>query len=328
MTGFKALVVEKDAAGYRCSEKRLTEADLMDGAVTIQVSHSTVNYKDGLALTGKSPVVRKFPMIPGIDFCGTITASSSPDFKPGETVISTGAGYGETHFGGYAEMARVKPDHLVHLPEGMTPADAMAIGTAGFTAMQCVMALEKHGLTPSAGVVVVSGAAGGVGSVAVSLLAKLGWHVIASTGRASEADYLTSLGAKEVIDRTELSSPGKPLAKERWVAGVDTVGSHTLANMLAATAANGAVAACGLAQGMDLPMTVAPFILRGVALLGVNSVDVSRAERSRIWQRLSADLDLAMLRSMVTTIGFADLPRTAEAILAGQVRGRMVVEIG
>jgi acrylyl-CoA reductase (NADPH) len=328
MTDFRALVVDKDEAGYRCSEKRLTEADLMEGAVTIRVSHSTVNYKDGLAITGKAPVVRKFPMIPGIDFAGVVTASSSPDFKPGDRVVSTGAGHGETHFGGYAGMAQVKADHLVHVPAAMTAADAMAIGTAGFTAMQCVVALEKHGLKPKDGPVVVSGAAGGVGSVAVALLARLGWQVIASTGRVAEAEYLKHLGASEIIDRTELSAPGKPLAKERWIAGVDTVGSHTLANMLAATKANGAVSACGLAQGMDLPVTVAPFILRGVALLGVNSVDVPRAGRIAIWQRLAADLDLAMLRSMVTTIGFDAIIETASAILAGKVRGRVVAEIG
>ncbi len=328
MASFKALWIEKGEKGQTCRETTLTEADLMEGAVTMRVSHSTVNYKDGLALTGKAPIIRKFPMIPGIDFAGTVTASASPDFKPGEIVVSTGAGYGETHFGGYAGMARIRPDNLVHLPKGMTPADAMAIGTAGFTAMQCVMALEDHGLKPADGSAVVSGAAGGVGSVAVALLAKLGWHVTASTGRTDETDYLRSLGAAEIIDRAELSQPGKPLAKERWVAGVDSVGSLTLANMLAATSANGAVAACGLAQGMDLPMTVAPFILRGVALLGVNSVDVSRAKRAAIWARLARDLDLARLRSMVTMIGFADLPKMAEAILAGQVRGRVVVEIG
>jgi acrylyl-CoA reductase (NADPH) len=325
MADFKALLIEKDEAGYRCTAKRLTEADLMPGEVTIRVSHSTVNYKDGLALTGKGPVVRKFPMVPGIDFAGIVTASSHPDFKTADAVVSTGAGYGESHFGGYAGMARVNAAHLVHLPKGMNAADAMAVGTAGFTAMQCVMALEKHGL--SVGPVVVSGAAGGVGSVAVALLAKLGWHVIASTGRSQEAGYLKGLGAAEVIDRAELSSPGKPLAKERWVAGVDTVGSHTLANMLAATRANGAVAACGLAQGMDLPVTVAPFILRGIALLGVNSVDVTQAERRAIWQRLAADLDIKTLRSMVKTIGFDALLPTASAILAGEVRGRVVVEI-
>ncbi len=327
MSGFQGLWIEKDEAGYRCSEKTLTEADLMEGAVTIRVTHSTVNYKDGLAITGKSPVVRKFPMIPGIDFSGVVTASSDPHFKPGDAVVSTGAGHGETHFGGYAAMARVRADHLVHLPKGLSSADAMAVGTAGFTAMQCVMALEKHGMTPAHGAVVVSGAAGGVGSVAVALLAKLGWHVIASTGRTSEADYLRGLGAAEIIDRAELSAPGKPLAKERWAAGVDTVGSHTLANMLAATKANGAVAACGLAQGMDLPMTVAPFILRGVALLGVNSVDVARAERQVIWSRIAADLDLGKLHAMTTTIDFDKIRPTAEAILAGQVRGRIVVSV-
>jgi acrylyl-CoA reductase (NADPH) len=327
MTHFKALWIEKGESGQSCRETTLNEEDLMPGEVTLAVSHSTVNYKDGLAVTGKGPVVRRFPMIPGIDFAGQVTASSHADFKPGDSVVSTGAGYAETHFGGYAGMARIRPDHLVHLPQNLSPADAMAIGTAGFTAMQCVMALERHGLAPSHGAAIVTGAAGGVGSVAVAILAKLGWHVIASTGRVSETDYLKRLGAAEVIDRAELSSPGKPLTKERWAAGVDTVGSQTLANVIAATKANGAVAACGLAQGLDLPLTVAPFILRGVALLGINSVDVTRAERLAIWKRLSTDLDLDALRGMTKTIGFGDIPQAAADILAGKVRGRLVVDM-
>jgi acrylyl-CoA reductase (NADPH) len=324
---FRALVVEKTETGQACAERALDEADLMPGSVTIRVSHSTVNYKDGLAVTGKSPVIRKFPMVPGIDFAGDVVASDDPAFPPGAAVISTGGGMGEVHFGGYAGMARIAGDKLVLRPAGISAARAMAIGTAGFTAMQCVMALERHGLTPDRGPVCVTGAAGGVGSVAVAVLAKRGWHVIASTGRLAESDYLKRLGAAEIIDRAELSGQGRPLAKERWAAGVDTVGSLTLANLLAATKANGAVAACGLAQGMDLPMTVAPFILRGVSLLGVNSVDAPRAERIAIWDRLAADLDMATLDAMTTTIGFADIIPTASAILDGKVRGRVVVDL-
>jgi acrylyl-CoA reductase (NADPH) len=324
---FKAILIEKGETGQSRKITSLNEADLMPGEVTLKVTHSTVNYKDGLAITGKSPVVRKFPMVPGIDMVGTVTASADPTFQPGDTVVSTGAGIGEVHWGAYAGMARLPAAHVIPLPLGLTPPEAMAIGTAGFTAMQCVMALERYGMAPSMGPVVVSGAAGGVGSVAVALLARLGWHVIASTGRTSEADYLKGLGAAEIIDRAELSAPGRALAKERWAAGVDSVGSHTLVNMLAATKANGAVAACGLAQGMDLPATVAPFILRGVALLGVNSVDVTRADRAEIWSRLVRDFDRVKLRAMTRTIGFDDIIPTAEAILEGKVRGRVVVEV-
>jgi acrylyl-CoA reductase (NADPH) len=327
MTSFKAYVVDKPDGRYTVGTRDLTDADLMDGDVDIDVLYSTVNYKDGLAMTGKGPVVRKFPMVPGIDLSGTVTASRSDRFRPGETVVLTGCGVGETHFGAYARRARLKAEWLVPLPAALSPARAMAIGTAGFTAMQCVMTLERHGLTPAGGAVVVTGAAGGVGSVAVAILARLGWEVLASTGRPQEAEYLKGLGASAIIDRAELSGPAKPLAKERWSAGVDTVGSHTLANVLSMTRYGGAVAACGLAQGMDLPTSVAPFILRNVALLGVDSVGCPRPLREEVWRRLSTDLDPARLDAMTSTIGFGDIPATAEAILAGRTRGRTVVDI-
>jgi acrylyl-CoA reductase (NADPH) len=327
MSGFKAYVVDKLDGRYTTALRDMTDVELMDGEVTVDVRYSTVNYKDGLAITGKGPVVRKFPMIPGIDLSGTVTESRTERFKPGDQVVLTGCGVGETHFGAYSRRARLKADWLVPLPAGMSAAQAMAIGTAGFTAMQCIIALERFGLVPSAGPVVVTGAAGGVGSVAVAILARLGWHVMASTGRMQEADYLKGLGAAEVIDRAELSQPAKPLAKERWIAGVDTVGSHTLANVLSMTKYGGAVAACGLAQGMDLPTSVAPFILRNVALLGVDSVGCPWSLRRMVWQRLSADLDLKKLDGMTTTVGFGDIPKVADDILAGQVRGRVVVDI-
>src|ERR1700749_1420659 len=266
MTTFKAIVVDKADAGQTVQLADFDEKDLMDGDVTVRVEWSTVNYKDGLAVTGKAPVVRRFPMIAGIDFAGTVEQSSHPEWKPGDKVVCTGWGMGETHLGAYAEKARVKGDWLVRLPEGLSARDAMAIGTAGFTAMLAILALEKHGVTPASGSVVVTGAAGGVGSGATAVLAKLGYHVIASTGRVSEAPYLKSLGAAEVIDRNELSGPAKPLAKERWAGGVDSVGSNTLANLLSMTKYGGAISACGLAAGMDLPSSVAPFILRGVCL--------------------------------------------------------------
>ena len=327
MTTFKALRVDKDEAGYRAAFTQFDEADLMDGDVTVRVSHSTVNYKDGLAITGKSPVVRRFPMIPGIDFAGIVEKSDSPDFKAGDAVVLNGWGVGETHLGGYGQKARVKSGWLIPLPAGLTAAQAMAIGTAGYTAMLSVLALEKHGAKPSDGPVLVTGAAGGVGSVAISLLSKAGWHVIASTGRASEADYLKGLGAAEIIDRAELSAPGRPMGKERWAAAVDSVGSHTLANVLAQTKYGGAVAACGLAQGMDLPTSVAPFILRGVSLLGIDSVMAPKARRLEAWARLASDLDKAKLASLTTTIALEQVPETAAAILEGKVRGRVVVNI-
>ena len=327
MGSFRAVVVDKPDGQYTVAVKTLTEDDLMEGDVTVKVLYSCVNYKDGLALTGKAPVVRKFPMVPGIDLSGIVTASDSALFKPGDTVVLTGCGVGETHFGAYAGMARLKSEWLVPLPKGLSPAQAMAIGTAGFTAMQCIIALERHGLTPQHGPVVVTGAAGGVGSVAVAILAKLGWHVIASTGRPQEADYLKNLGAAEVIDRAELSSPPKALGRERWAAAVDTVGSTTLANVIAMTKHSGAVAACGLAGGMDLPTSVAPFILRSVALLGVDSVGCSRALRLEVWRRLSLDLDLSKLDALTSHINFDQLLDTGVAILDGKVKGRVVVDI-
>ncbi|MGL4437810.1 MAG: MDR family oxidoreductase [Bosea sp. (in: a-proteobacteria)] len=328
MNSFKALVVRKGESGQSVAIEQWTDADLMDGDVTVRVSHSTVNYKDGLALTGKAPVVRRWPMVPGIDAAGIVETSSHPDFKPGDAVVLNGWGTGETHLGAYAQKTRVKGDWLVPMPAGLTAAEAMAIGTAGYTAMLSVLALERHGLKPADGPIVVTGAAGGVGSVAIALLASAGWHVIASTGRSSEADYLKALGAAEVIDRAELSGPGKPLARERWIAGIDSVGSHTLANLLAMTRYGGAVAACGLAQGMDLPASVAPFILRGVSLLGIDSVMCPKPRRLEAWARLARDLDKVKLKALTSTISFDQLPATAGAIMAGTVRGRVVVEIG
>ena len=300
----------------------------MEGDVTVAVQWSTLNYKDGLAITGRAPVVRRFPMIPGIDFAGVVESSSSPAWQPGDKVILNGWGVGETHLGAYAEKARVKGQWLVRLPERLTARDAMAIGTAGYTAMLSVMALERHGLKPDHGPVLVTGAAGGVGSVAVALLAKLGYTVIASTGRKSEAEYLKGLGANEIIERAELSGPPKPLAKERWAAAVDSVGSATLANVLSMTKYGGAVAACGLAAGMDLPGSVAPFILRGVSLLGIDSVQCSPKLRTEAWRRLESDLDRGKLEAMTTQIGLPEVIEMAGAILDGRVRGRIVVKIG
>jgi acrylyl-CoA reductase (NADPH) len=327
MSAFKAIVVDKAEAGQTVAVRDFEEADLMDGDVTVRVTHSTVNYKDGLALTGKAPVVRRFPMIPGIDFAGVVEASSHADFKPGDQVVLNGWGLGETHLGGYAEKARVKGDWLIPLPRGLSPAETMAIGTAGYTAMLCLLALERHGLEPARGPAVVTGASGGVGSVAVALLAGAGWPVIAATGRPQESDYLKNLGAAEIIGREELSGPARPLGKERWAAGIDSVGSHTLANVLSMTRENGAVAACGLAQGMDLPTSVAPFILRGVALLGVNSVTMPKRLRITAWDRLARDLDRDKLAAMTTTIGFDRLVQAGRDILEGRVRGRLVVEV-
>lgn len=328
MGTFKAIVVDKSEAGYRCAIRPFDEADLMDGDVTVRVTHSTVNYKDGLAITGTAPVVRRFPMIPGIDFAAEVLTSSHPSLAPGDKVVLNGWGVGETHLGGYAERARVKGDWLIPLPAGFTPTQSMAIGTAGYTAALAVLALQRHGLTPDRGPALVSGAAGGVGSIAVALLARLGWHVVASTGRAQEADYLKALGAAEIIGRAELSGPAKPLARERWAATVDSVGSHTLANALSMTRANGAVAACGLAQGMDLPSSVAPFILRGVSLLGIDSVMASRERRLAAWDLLDRWLDRDRLAAMTTTIPLDGVLDAGRRILEGGVRGRTVVEIG
>jgi acrylyl-CoA reductase (NADPH) len=324
---FKAIRIDKAEKGTTASLTQFDEAELMDGDVIVAVEWSTVNYKDGLALTGKSPVVRRFPMIAGVDFAGTVLESSHPDWKAGDKVVSTGWGLGETHLGAYAEKARVKGDWLVRLPDGMTTRQAMAVGTAGFTAMLSVLALEKHGLTPKDGPIVVTGAVGGVGSVAVALLAKLGFHVIASTGRSAESGYLKDLGAAEIIDRNELSAPGKPLAKERWAGGIDSVGSTTLANLLAMTKYRGAIAACGLAGGMDLPSSVAPFILRGVCLLGIDSVMCPIGPRKEAWARLAKDLDHAKLAEITQEIGLEEVFDIGPKILAGQVRGRLVVKI-
>jgi len=324
---FKAIRIDKADKGTTAALTQFDEADLMDGDVTVRVEWSTLNYKDGLALTGKAPVVRRFPMIAGIDFAGTVEQSSNPQWKAGDQVVCTGWGMGETFLGAYAEKARVRGDWLVRRPEGLSARDTMAIGTAGFTAMLAVMALEKHGVTPQSGPVVVTGAAGGVGSVAIAVLAKLGYRVIASTGRGSEADYLKSIGATEVIDRSELSGPAKPLAKERWAGGVDSVGSTTLANLLSMTSYGGAIAACGLAAGMDLPSSVAPFILRGVCLLGIDSVMCPLEPRKAAWNRLARDLEPKKLAGITQEIGLDQVIGLAPQILAGQVRGRVVVKI-
>jgi len=324
---FKAIRIDKAEKGTTAALVQFDEADLMEGDVTVRVEWSTLNYKDGLAVTGKAPVVRRFPMIAGIDFAGTVEQSSHPRWKAGDRVICNGWGLGETHLGAYAEKARVKGDWLVALPDGISARDAMAIGTAGYTAMLAVLALEHHGLAPSQGPVVVTGAAGGVGSVAISILSKLGYHVIASTGRVSEAGYLRDLGAAEVIDRNELSGAAKPLAKERWAGGVDSVGSTTLANLLSMTSYRGAIAACGLAAGMDLPTSVAPFILRGVCLLGIDSVMCPIGLREIAWKRLGTDLEAGKLSEITHEIGLNGVIEAGARILAGQVRGRIVVKI-
>jgi acrylyl-CoA reductase (NADPH) len=324
---FKAIRIDKAEKGTTAALTQFDEAELMEGDVTIRVEYSALNYKDGLAVTGKAPVVRRFPMIAGIDLAGTVEQSSHPQWKAGDKVICTGWGMGETHLGAYAEKARVKGDWLVRLPEGMSTREAMAIGTAGLTAMLAVLALEKHGLTPKDGPVVVTGAAGGVGSVATAVLSKLGYHVIASTGRMSEAGYLRGLGAAEVIDRSELSGPAKPLAKERWAGGVDSVGLTTLANVLSMTKYRGAIAACGLAAGMDLPTSVAPFILRGVCLLGIDSVMCPIEVRKTAWTRLASDLDGGKLTEITHEIGLDQVIDAGAKILAGKVRGRIVVKI-
>lgn len=327
MGTFKAVRIDKADKGTTVALTQFDEADLMEGDVTVRVEWSTLNYKDGLAITGKSPVVRRFPMIAGIDLAGTVEQSSHPDWKPGDKVVCNGWGMGETHLGAYAEKARVKGDWLVRLPDGLTARDAMAIGTAGYTAMLSVLALEKHGLKPADGPVIVTGAAGGVGSVAIALLSRLGYHVVASTGRLAETDYLKSLGAAEVIDRAELAGPAKMLGKERWAGGIDSVGSTTLANLLSMTKYRGAIAACGLAGGMDLPSSVAPFILRGVCLLGIDSVMCPIELRRQAWSRLASDLDLKKLAEITQEIPLDEVVAQGEKVLAGQVRGRIVVKI-
>ena len=329
MTGtFKAILVSRDENKKQSvAVTELSEADLMEGDVTVTIDATTVNYKDGLAITGMASVVRRFPLIPGIDFAGTVRDSAHPDWKPGDKVILNGWGTGETHHGAFAAISRVKGDWLVPLPDGMSARDAMAVGTAGYTAMLSVMALERHGIDRDRGPVVVTGAAGGVGSVAIAILSRLGYKVIASTGRVSETDYLIDLGATEIIAREELSGPAKPLARERWAGGIDAVGSHTLANVLSMTSYGGAVAACGLAGGMDLPTSVAPFILRGVSLLGIDSVMAPKALRLEAWRRIATELDHQKLVRLSTTIGFDDILQAGRDIVEGKIRGRVVVEM-
>ena len=327
MATFRAIVITKTEGGTVASLTDFDEQSLMEGDVTLRPEWSSVNYKDGLAVTGKAPVVRRFPMIAGVDAAAVVEASSHPDWKPGDIVLVNGWGCGETHLGMYAEKARVKGDWLVALPPGLTSRDAMAIGTAGYTAMLCVMALEHAGIVPDRGPVIVTGAAGGVGSVAVALLAKLGYQVMASTGRAAEAGYLKDLGATEVIARADLTGPARPLGKERWAGGIDTVGSTTLANVLSMTRYGGAVAACGLAGGMDLPTSVAPFILRGVSLLGIESVMAPLALRKQAWQRLATELDRHKLAKMIEEIDLGGVVAAGKKIIEGGVRGRLVVKI-
>ena len=323
---YKALVLRKDDE-FKVAVESLQDTDLPEGDVEVQVAYSTLNYKDALAITNTSPVVRKWPMVAGIDGAGVVSASSHPDWKEGDLFIHNGWGYGETHWGLLAERSRVAASGLVHLPKNLSALQAMAIGTAGYTAMLCVMALEKQGLNPQKGEVLVTGASGGVGSVAVALLSQLGYSVTASTGKLSQSDYLKALGAKEVIDRSTLSEPGKPFQKERWAGVVDSVGSHTLANALAQCAYGATVAACGLAQGMDLPSTVMPFILRGVSLLGIDSVIAPLALRQEAWARLSKDLDLKKLEQMTQVIALEEVVTYAQKLRAGQVKGRLVVKV-
>lgn len=328
MSTFSALVARRDSDTTTCAWEDVSPDFLMDGDVTVRVSHTTINYKDGLALTGKAPIIRKFPLIPGIDFSGHVESSSHADYKAGDQVILNGWGVGEKHHGGYAELARVSGDWLVACPAEFSGADAMAIGTAGYTAMLCVMALEKAGVSAQDGLIAVTGAAGGVGSIAVAILAKLGFEVVAFTGRKDEAGFLRSLGAKDVRDRAELSAPGRPLDKETWAGAIDVAGSHTLANLIARTSYGGAVVACGLAQGMDLRTTVMPFILRGVSLVGIDSVMAPKALRELAWQRLVSDLPRGRLGDLTTTRKVADVQDMAPDIMAGKIRGRVVLEFG
>ena len=324
---FKGILIEKDDTGYRATLRDIDEAGLPDGDVTVRVQYSTLNYKDALAITGKSPVVRRFPMVPGIDLVGTVEESRHPGYRTGDLVVLNGWGVGEVHWGGLAEKARLNGDWLVPLPAAFTPSQAMAIGTAGYTAMLCVMALERHGVTPDQGDILVTGAGGGVGSVAVALLSKLGYRVVAVTGRMEEEPYLRQLGASEVLSRDEFSAPGKPLAKERWAGAVDVVGSHVLANVCAGMKYGGTVAACGLAGGSDLPTTVIPFLLRGVNLLGIDSVMCPRMPRIEAWRRLARDLPLDRLDAMTDEVALSQVAALAPKILSGQVRGRVVVNV-
>lgn len=323
----KGILIEKDDAGYRAAIQTIDEASLPDGEVTVRISHSTLNYKDGLAITGKGPVVRRFPMVPGIDLVGTVETSVHPEFTVGDQVLLNGWGVGEGHWGGLAQKARLKGDWLVPLPKQFSPQQAMAIGTAGYTAMLCILALERHGVTPAHGEILVSGAAGGVGSVATAVLAKLGYTVVAISGRSEEHDYIKRLGASEVLHRSEFAAPGKPLAKERWAGAVDVVGSHTLANICASMKYRGVVTACGLAGGMDFPATVAPFILRGVTLAGIDSVMCPRADRLEAWHRLGTDLDIAKLDMISSEISLAEAIPAATKLINGEIRGRIIVDV-
>jgi acrylyl-CoA reductase (NADPH) len=324
---FKALYLTKEGDAFQARVSELDESKLPEGDVTIRVAYSTINYKDALALTNRSPIVRNWPMVAGIDASGVVESSSHAGWKAGDEVILNGWGLGETIWGGLGQKMRVKGDWLVRVPKGMTLRQTAAVGTAGYTAMLCVMALDRMGVTREQGDVLVTGATGGVGSIAVAILARRGFRVVASTGKVSEADYLRSLGAAEIVDRNTLNQPGKPLQKERWAAVVDSVGSHTLANACAQTKAEGVVAACGLAQGMDFPVTVAPFILRGVILAGVNSVFVPIERRRRAWELLAKELEPAKLESMLEEIGLAQSLERAPEVLAGKIRGRLVVDV-
>lgn len=324
---FNGILIQKDEAGCRSALTELDEGQLPEGDVTVRVSHSTLNYKDALAITGRGPVVRRFPMVPGVDLAGTVEHSAHPDYRAGYAVILNGWGAGESHWGGLAQKARLNGDWLVPLPDSFTPQQAMALGTAGYTAMLCVLALERHGVTPEDGEILVTGAAGGVGSVATAVLTRLGYTVVAVSGRPEEAEYLKGLGAVEILDRATFATPGKPLARERWAGAVDVVGSHTLANVCAATRYRGVVTACGLAGGMDFPATVAPFILRGVTLVGIDSVMCPRPERLEAWRRLGKDLDITKLAAISREVGLADALTLAPELLDGRVRGRVVVDV-
>jgi acrylyl-CoA reductase (NADPH) len=324
---FSAILIERDPPPYRASLKKLDEAQLPEGDVTVRVEYSTLNYKDALAISGKGPVVRHFPLVPGVDFAGTVEHSSNPGYNSGDKVLLNGWGVGESHWGGLAQLARVKADWLIPLPGALTARQAMAVGTAGYTAMLCVMALERHGITPGDGEILVTGAAGGVGSVAVCLLSKLGFRVAAMTGRASESAFLKELGAAEILDRAPYAGAGRPLAKERWAAAIDVVGSHTLANVCASVRYGGVVAACGLAGGMDFPGTVAPFILRGITLAGIDSVMRPRADRVEAWRRLSRDLEVHKLELLAEELSLAEALERAAWFLEGRIRGRIIVDV-
>ncbi len=324
---FRAILISKTETGQSAALTTLEESGLMEGDVTVDVSHSSVNYKDGLAVTGSAPIARRFPLIPGIDFAGVVRTSTHPRWKAGDYVVLNGYGVGEGHHGGFSEVARVKGDWLVPVPKGWTAADCMSVGVAGYTAMLCVMALQEQGVKPSDGDILVTGAAGGVGTTAIVILSHLGYRVIASTGRVSEEPFLKSLGAAGVVDRNEFNGPVKALAKTRWAGAIDSVGSVTLANVISQINPEGTVAACGLAQGMDLPTSVAPFILRGVKLIGINSVSTPMPRRLRVWERLVKDLDLAKLHALTTHVKLEEVPRVAADIVAGKVRGRVVVDI-